>query len=286
MPQQTLRLALSTLMRSWLLLLGIFAMVSTTLAQRSVTVAGRIVDDQTGLPVPLAHIINTTRSTGAYSNDAGQFRFQMVLTDTLVISAVGYQLRRLTLAGYSSEDLGQLTLRLTQAIKELDPVTITGYNIQEIIEKSRQKEVNVVGPKKEYPTRTEEEMRIKAKPQLGPGGLYGGLEAIAWQFNSRYKQQKKLDKIREEDNERQRQEAIIAYYTDVAAYVLNIPDSELARFVQITIPPLYQIEEADDYDLILYILKRYEALQRASGKKKEFDLSELLEKGRFRVEDN
>jgi hypothetical protein len=273
-------------MRSWLLLLGILGLVYTASAQRSVTVVGRIVDDQTGLPVPLAHIINATRNTGAYSDDAGNFRFQMVPTDTLVISAVGYQLRRLTLSGYSSEDLGQLNIRLSQAIKELDPVTITGYNIQEIVEKSRKKEVNVVGPKKEYPIRSEEEMRINAKPQLGPGGLYGGLEAIAWQFNSRYKQQKKLDKILEEENERKQREMAIAYYTDVAGYVLQIREEELKRFVQLTLPPIELILIAEDYDLILYILKRYEAIERASGKKKEFDPSELLEKGRFRVEDH
>lgn len=64
--------------------------------------SGIILDEANGQPIPRASVGVAGKDAGAYANDDGNFSLANLLaTDTLIFSALGYQTRRLSVAGRS-----------------------------------------------------------------------------------------------------------------------------------------------------------------------------------------
>lgn len=93
--------------------------------QESAAFAGKLVDEITGEPVPFATIRLKSRMVGVVSNSDGQFQIPARLRaegDTLLISCIGYVTRSVA---FSSFREGITTIRLAQAVVQLDQLTIT-----------------------------------------------------------------------------------------------------------------------------------------------------------------
>ncbi|MET6996967.1 M1 family aminopeptidase [Chitinophaga defluvii] len=94
--------------------------------------SGKIVNAQTGIPIPYANIQLKSKGTGTISNTAGEFILKIptqYLPDSVVISCMGYQRSTLPIpaAGFTDQDI-----LLTPAVLELKEVAVkvrSGWDI-------------------------------------------------------------------------------------------------------------------------------------------------------------
>jgi len=100
--------------------------------EQFLSLTGKIVNAQTGLPIPYANIQLKSKGTGTISNTAGEFIFKVAtpsLPDSIVISCMGYQRRTLPIlpAGFTDKHIP-----LTPAVLELKEVSVkvrSGWDI-------------------------------------------------------------------------------------------------------------------------------------------------------------
>ncbi len=128
-----------------------------------ITINGEIVNASDNSPVPFVHIINTSTAQGTASNSEGRFVIQMLPTDTLLFSAIGFEKYIFTL----SEDIDTrsilVTIVLDASSMELEPVKIFAYKDEQSFkraiiemevpeEKSNRMQLDgfYYGPRKEY----------------------------------------------------------------------------------------------------------------------------------------
>jgi len=92
-----------------------------------ITLNGEIVDAVDNSPVPFVHIINTSTAQGTASNIEGRFTIQMLATDTLMFSAIGFEKYIFTLSDDVDTKSINMTIVLDASSMELEPVKIFAY---------------------------------------------------------------------------------------------------------------------------------------------------------------
>ena len=105
-------------------LLMIFSIEAIYTQHEYEIVTGRVVRLEDSMPVPGAHIINTTRERGTITNDEGLFSIYAGIGDSLLISVIGFisDTIDITMEVLNSDVL--LTLKLEQQIYDIDAVDI------------------------------------------------------------------------------------------------------------------------------------------------------------------
>ncbi len=117
------------------MLASFFLLVATTYSQspdRGALVRGIIYDMQTRKPVPYASIYLKQSQQGTSATERGEFsiRIKNGLSDTLIISAIGYKTLKIT---SPAEDMLFQTLYLTENVVELNTVTVSAQRAVDII---------------------------------------------------------------------------------------------------------------------------------------------------------
>ena len=92
--------------------------VQTLLAQ----LTGRVVDDATGAPVPMASLRYKELTVGTKADSLGRFRIERRNHERLVVSSVGYETQEKAIRQGTPS---QLTIRLKPEQLALDEVTVT-----------------------------------------------------------------------------------------------------------------------------------------------------------------
>jgi len=106
-------------MAKWIV---VFLILSTTASAQQV-LEGKIVDDETGSPVPFASIGILGTARGTSSNLNGQFSISVVKPATLMITCVGYETLRIK----STADL--IEIRLRPKVTQLDAIVVSNRPI-------------------------------------------------------------------------------------------------------------------------------------------------------------
>ena len=119
-------------MRTFLYILILLFPIQFALAQQ--TIKGKIVDDQTGEPLPGASISIQHSRVSTISGEAGEFQIHSSDTiDSLMVSYVGYRTRQLSV----NPNTRYLNIVLETGKASLNNITVTGYeNNRRLLETS------------------------------------------------------------------------------------------------------------------------------------------------------
>jgi len=88
----------------------------------------RVVDETTGVPVPMAHIINKTHRDAAIADMLGYFKIAVAVGDTISISSLGYFSMIIYSWGQFSKDSLYFTIKLKPRHYELKEVKFTWFS--------------------------------------------------------------------------------------------------------------------------------------------------------------
>ena len=93
-------------------------------SQAQTTIKGSIVDSETGAPLPYAHVVKMSTYTGTVTNEEGIFTFNCSDDDTLLVSYIGYEKRKIPCSYFLSHS----KLHLTQIENQLGAIVVHADN--------------------------------------------------------------------------------------------------------------------------------------------------------------
>ena len=133
-------------------LLGFFLLLITFsgFCQPNIVVSGRIIDKQSGLGIPYAHIYIQNTSIGTISNQEGYFKLSLWAenkNETIVFSSVGYNRVGLNLSSLNTTDL---VVSLVESNLELKEVVVTPIDEARILVKQAISNINNNYPQKAH----------------------------------------------------------------------------------------------------------------------------------------
>jgi hypothetical protein len=257
--------------------------------QETVHVSGTIVNAEDSTTVPFVHIINVTRRTGLTSDQYGRFSLVVPKSDTLFFSSVGFKITRISFRDSTERRYEGLKVMLYPETITLNPVEIRAYNLEEILNRPKEKEFSL---ERDKPQPLFEPRERVENPTMGLGvspsggvALEGAITAFANLFNREFKQRKRLKEILErEAMDNQYIEAKIQLeknYIDIAGKITGLNGDDFQDFILLYMPNFDFLLYAGDYDLALKIFRDFRDF-RYKYKLEEVSLDELMENAKFR----
>jgi hypothetical protein len=123
---------------------AITGVCNTVSAQTPVKIEGQIYDPETKLDIPQVMIINKRTNVGAFSDNEGKFIIKALQTDTIVLSSLGYKIKKICLKDSLIKTTYYLTIALDKIYFTLKEVNI--YPVRSLNEIER--DLNKVGIRK------------------------------------------------------------------------------------------------------------------------------------------
>jgi len=213
---------------------------------------GRVLNSTDSLPVPFVNIYTVDYTNFTSTSVGGNFSIEINQGDTLNFSAIGFRSKQIVV--YFISDIIQI-IQLNPVTYELPGLTIYGRDPME----------GFYDHNRLYETKTEQTFDQKFPgPSLGVGqsgaAFTGLLTLLANQFNSEYKQLKKLQEIEEGEYTYYRRLELIysRLNADFISSKTSLRREEVQQFIDFWNPSIEFMEIATEYELVAMILNQEE----------------------------
>lgn len=193
---------------------------------------GKIISDS--LSVNRIHIVNKTTQKGTLSNQYGDFAIPVKVNDTLVFSAVQFEIYRRIVSEIDLQRL-QVLINLKPRINLLDEIVIKPISVA--------KKLNLPNadkkPKSKLDARLDGHSRASAPVVLLTtllGGA-GGIDNLYYIFSGKRKKDRKLKKLIQEGkiadlNSKTTRNIRLHFKDDFFIYTIGIPAKEINDFIE------------------------------------------------------
>lgn len=273
-----------------LLILCISPFLCLGQAAGQVTLQGVVVDADSLTALPYVHIRVKSDNIGGATTVTGEFNVSVHAYDTIVFTSVGYKPYLLVPADSTEASLSNLVIPMTEAVSELDEVTIKAYDD---ITKYIRREEKPFSMHRTQPTPLFERKEPKEVPGVGMTGgmngaaLEGAITAFANLFNDKFQQEKKLKKLLEIEEAEKRQqylrEVMTEKYQTIVAEVSDLSQGDIDRFTAAYMPDPQAMINMNDYTIIVGILENLENFQ--SQERNSRSVEDILKHGVFEGEE-
>ena len=245
-----------------------------------VKISGVIYDAKTSERIPFVHIIDVNRNAGTSADDNGNFSFSTYQGDTIKFTAIGYSELFMVLDDslkYNSYRVVKLEPKayLLESMDFYANDPMKGFYLKDIPRDT----IRIGG--------------VKGAPggsywNVLPNGGSGYITAFANLFNDRAQQEKKLQKILEEERilkaaeEKetiQQKTAEEKYNRDLVHRITDLKGDALEDFILEFKPSRSFILRATSYEIALQIVESYREYAYYNGL--EVDMEEILRRAKF-----
>jgi len=235
-------------------------------AQETVRLAGTVIDSQSEEPVPFVHIYTTSFRKGTISDTLGQFTLSFGTPDTLVLSSVGYETKRIAFPADDKGGFRKLRIELRPKTYALDPVQVTAVpsieqfkqdvlNLQ--VEENEGFKLNIPKGARLPPEGPDD---VNLNPSIGVAGAIGGLYDM---FSREGKEKKKLEATRERVFDFR--EIDSKYNVDIVRRVTNLDGEAAKRFMEWCKFEDEFILKSSEYEIAVAMLKCLDEFNRADS---------------------
>lgn len=253
-----------------------FVLLSTAVfSQETISqfLKGQVVDAETQKPLSAAHVINLNTVEGTITNDVGNFEVPARVSDTIMVSYLGYSSIKIKV----TNDLlkgNELLISLYEKSQQVKEVVIKSTKLIGVLEvdvkqvpKDRFTRIKINGIKQTY------ELARSSSGSSPIASLFQPVEMLYKLFGKKPKQLKKLQKIKKEDELRK----IMAskFDREVMMEYLEMDRIELMKLLSDCNYSEYFIKKASDLQMIEAVLDCYESYKAV--KKGKIDRSRLPE---------
>lgn len=115
---------------------------------QTVTIHGQAYDKESKLPLPRLMVINKRTNNGLFADSEGKFSISALQTDTLVLSAIGFKVKKITLKDSVARKEYNINIPLEKLYFMLKEVSVfASRNLNEI-----QEDIDKLGVKRTYTT--------------------------------------------------------------------------------------------------------------------------------------
>lgn len=227
----------------------VFAGKNTLLAQaagdsvRMVQLSGTVIDAETNMPINNLMLINLRTRQGIFSGATGGFSFNMQHSDTLLISAPGYNNRKICLINETYQPVMKKQIALTMLKVQLKEVTVFAPRDLEAI----QQDIEKLGyQKKDYVID-------------GADALQSPITFLYQQFSKRERSKREIAEKRNDDKRRALLQELLAKY--VANQIIDLDNEKFDEFIDFCNVNDQFLKSASQYEFIMFVKKKFEFYQ-------------------------
>ncbi|HHJ10237.1 MAG TPA: hypothetical protein ENK25_05020 [Bacteroidetes bacterium] len=216
-----------------------------------IIIQGQLRDIVTGVPIPYAHIINYKFKRATISDTLGFFTIPMHKTDTLFITAIGYEDTRFSLPGFWPSNHYSGVIYVKEKIYHIEGVIVHGLGTYE---QFKQKVLS---------------LDLSKDKTLKMQNYYDKLlteEAIKYQkvstgfsFSLRSPEERSLHKLEKIQAEQRKQDMINSKFNKaIISKLTGLQGVELEKFMRYCQLPENFILNASEYDILVRVKELYE----------------------------
>ncbi|HLF33382.1 MAG TPA: carboxypeptidase-like regulatory domain-containing protein [Cyclobacteriaceae bacterium] len=248
---------------------------------KPVRITGKVMNSRTREPVPFAHIVNASRNTGTATGETGEFSIVTGRHDSLKFTAIGFEDKIIFLRDSSDLSLLYFSIYLEPRSYLLEEVDIYANDPMDGFRRDTTQSTRYrFSLGKDDPMT----MELGAKPIAS-----GYITAFANQFNRHERQEKKLERIFDEQHSeiqtRNRADSLAMvinarYNSLVVSRITDLQGNELDSFIKEYRPSDIFILSASEYDFALQIVTSFRDYREKHGL--EVDMEEVLRRAIFK----
>jgi hypothetical protein len=218
---------------------------------QTITVHGQAYDKESKLPLPKLMIINKKTNNGLFADSEGKFTISMQQSDTLLLSAVGFKAKKITLKDSAYKKEYDIVIPLEKLYFILKEVSVFApRSLNEI-----QKDIDKIGSK------------LYKKPQLmdyvssGPNGG-AAISPITYLYDRFSKFSKSKQKVAEWENEDLRRDVLKDLFRVYIKHdIIDLDEEEFDAFIKYLQLSDDFIINASQFELVMAIKGRYESFK-------------------------
>lgn len=232
-----------------------------------VPIKGSVYNSETRLPMNNVHVINTSRMNGAITDNIGLFELMGKVSDTLLISYLGYETIKVKV---SNDWVKNQTTKiyLTEKAYALEEVTLSTYNLTGYIEVDtklipiveEKYRYNIAGLNKGY-----EGGRSSGSVGNILGSLFDPADFLYNVFGKRPAQMRKLKQMKKDDTVRSLLSS--KFDRETLAALLEMDKNDIPQLLQNCNYSEYFIKNANDLQILDAISQCYEEYKVLNKKK-------------------
>jgi len=215
------------------------AQVTADVSAPSITVRGHVFDVNDSFASPAPIIINKRTSNGQSYPGGSIFSIAGLKTDTFMITAGGYEVKRICFRDSVLKDVYQITIGLAMKTNLLKPVAI--YPIKDLSQIQKERESLGV---------------VQTRQTVG---ITDAVESPITYLYERYsrdgKSRQAVAVMENEDKMREVYKELFRTYN--RAGVIDLDESEFDQFINYLNLPEYYLKTASDYELACTIREKY-----------------------------
>lgn len=207
---------------------------------QKVYVVAKVNGNDPALPLQGLMIVNKTTGTGFFSADNNSFQYGFNKTDTIMVNATGYSVKKLCFKDSMQKDTFRIAVLLEKPVVTLKPVTIIPPRELEVI----QKDIEKLGYKKE-------DYMVS-----GIDAFESPITFLYQSFSKRERAKRNIAQLRNEDNKRKLLKELFRKYVDND--MITLDEDKFDDFVDFINVSDEFLKNSTQYDFILYVKKKFE----------------------------
>lgn len=208
------------------------------LSAQTITIKGRVTDLVTSLPIPGAVVINKTINRGTYSDGRGYFTITLNKTDTVVVSMISYQQKKLCYRDSAGATF-LVEVKLPERIYNIKPVAIRPLKTFDEIEREKR----LLGKN-----------RVTTMPTIS--ALQSPITALYERFSRFERNRRKVAELRDLEAKKDLLKELLRIY--VRANILVLDEDEFNDFIAFMNLDENFIVNATQYELGYTIKRKYD----------------------------
>lgn len=214
---------------------GLFSQINS----QPIVFRGKVFDKNDSSATPSAIVLNKRTGTGQNVSPGTQFSMAGIKSDTFLITAGGYEVRRISFRDSIFKEV--YTIRIGLQMKSTVLTAVAIYPVKDLKEIS--KERNAIG-------------KVQTRQTIGvTDAVESPITFLYERFSRDGKSREAVAILENEDNKHDILEELFRTY--IRAGVISLDESEFDNFIAFLNIPEEFLRTASDYDLAVYIRQRY-----------------------------
>lgn len=211
-------------------------------------VNGVIKSDDAAIPVSNAMVVNKSTQQGVFAGTGNTFSVQIKKTDTLLVAATGYAMRRICFKDSATKSVYDISIVLSKLYYEIKTVDIIPPRELEQI----QKDIKTLGYKKEDYILT------------GVDAFNSPITFLYQSFSKRERAKRDIAEKRNDDKRRALLKELFRKYVD--NNIISLNEEQFDAFIDYCGVSDEFLQNSSQYDFIVYVRKKFESYNRFNKK--------------------
>lgn len=222
------------------------------IAQKSY-VLGKVIDKQTGKPIPSATVVNKNTKQITKTGENGNFLVRASKGDSIKISSVGYKMRGIAWDGTNLAPI----LEMQQEAIMLNEVVVKDKRLEQI---KKQIDELMAAPEATTQLKWKDISNLINTNTSAPGTIGISIDGLYQLFSKEGKSRRKLEAMKQEDLRKLLVE--YRYNADYISFVTKLKGQDLKNFMRFCNLPDNFVLTANDYDLTYEVYRCLEEFKK------------------------